>query len=72
MIIALEDAKYKLTAMQDTIEELGSAIRVDEFKNEIDEMEKQTFAENFWNDQENRSKILQKIKQLMTFWPTIR
>ena len=64
MIIALEEAKYKLTAWQETIDELGSAIRADELKNEIDEMEKQTFAEDFWNDQENSSKVLQKIKQL--------
>ena len=64
MIIALEEAKYKLTAMQDAIEELGSAIRAGELKNEIDEMEKQTFAEDFWNDQENSSKVLQRIKQL--------
>ena len=64
LIIALEDAKYKLTAMQGTIEELGSAIRAEELKKEIDEMEKQTFAEDFWNDQENSSKVLQKIKQL--------
>ena len=64
MIIALEEAKYKLTALQETIDELGSAIRADELKNEIDEMEKQTFAEDFWNDQENSSKVLQKIKQL--------
>ena len=64
MIIALEDAKYKLSALAKDIEELGSAIRVDELKAEIAEMEKKTFEENFWNDQENSSKVLQKIKQL--------
>ncbi len=64
MIIALEEAKYKLNSMREAIEELGSAIRADELKAEIDEMEKKTFAEDFWNDQENSSKILQKIKQL--------
>ena len=64
MIIALEEAKYKLNSMHEAIEELGSAIRADELKEEIDEMEKKTFAEDFWNDQENSSRILQKIKQL--------
>ena len=64
MIIALEDAKYKLSALEKDVEELGSAIRVDELKAEIAEMEKKTFEENFWNDQENSSKVLQKIKQL--------
>ncbi len=64
MIIALEDAKYKLISMQEKIEELGSAIRVDELKAEIAELEKITFEENFWSDQEKSSKLLQKIKQL--------
>ena len=64
MIIALEDAKHKLTALQKVIDELGSSIRIDELKEEIAEMEKKTFEENFWNDQENSSKVLQKIKQL--------
>ncbi len=64
LIIALEDAKYKLLAMREPVADLGSALRIDEVKNKIEELEAQTYAENFWSDAENSSKILKEIKQL--------
>ena len=63
MIVALEDARYKLTGLRDTIKELGSSIRIDELKEILPGLEEQTMAENFWSNQENSSKVLQKIKQ---------
>ena len=35
MIIALEEAKHKLNAFRQNIEELGSALRIDELKAKI-------------------------------------
>lgn len=63
MIVALEEAKYKLIGMRPVIKELGSALRVDELRERAAELEKQTMEAGFWNDQENSSKILQTIKQ---------
>ncbi len=63
MIIALEDAKYKLIALRDDVEDLGSALRVDEMKLSVAELEKETLEQNFWSNQENSSKVLQTIKQ---------
>ena len=63
MIVALEDAKYKLTAMRSEIEELGSALRIEETKENLKDMEAQTQAPDFWNNAERSSKILQVIKQ---------
>ena len=63
MIIALEDAKYKLLALRDDIKELGSALRIDELRNNVAELEKQTLDADFWNNQENSSRVLQTIKQ---------
>ncbi len=63
MIIALEDAKYKLIALRKDIEDLGSALRINELKATVAELEKQTLDQNFWSNQENSSKILQAIKQ---------
>ena len=63
MIIALEDAKYKLIGMRAELKELGSALRIDELKVIADELDKQTLDPNFWSDQENSSKVLQKLKQ---------
>lgn len=64
MIVALEEAKYSLNEQRAKIAELGNALRIDELRKSAAELEKQTYAENFWNDQENSSKILQQVKQL--------
>ncbi len=64
LIIALENAKYELQNFRSNIEELGNALRIDELKVEVEELEKVTFDPDFWSNQENSTKILQKIKQI--------
>lgn len=64
LIIALENAKYELTNFRENIEELGNALRIEELKAEVEELEKVTFEPDFWSNQENSTKILQKIKQM--------
>lgn len=64
MIIALEDAKYKLIGMRDPVNDLGSALRIDEIKEKIAVLEKETYAENFWSDAENSARVLKEVKQL--------
>ena len=64
MIVALEEAKYSLNEQRAKITELGNALRIEEISAQAAELEKQTYAEDFWNDQENSSKILQQVKQL--------
>ena len=63
MIIALEEAKYKLIGMRADIDDLGSALRIEQLKATADELDKDTLREDFWSDQENSSKVLQKLKQ---------
>ena len=63
MIVALEDAKYKLLGMKEKIVELGSALRIDELRKAAKELDEQTLAPDFWGNQENSSKVLQKLKQ---------
>ena len=63
MIIALEEAKYNLTKLREDVKELGSALRIEEKRTTVTELEEQTLAPDFWNNQENSSKILQTIKQ---------
>ena len=63
MIIALEEAKYKLIGMRADIDDLGSALRIEELKNTADELDKQTLDPDFWSNQENSSTVLQKLKQ---------
>ena len=63
VIVALEEAKYKLLGMRANIKELGSALRIDELKATAEELDQKTLDPDFWSNQENSSKILQKIKQ---------
>ncbi|MBP3495479.1 MAG: peptide chain release factor 2 [Clostridia bacterium] len=64
LIIALENAKYELQNFRENIKELGNALRISVLKDEVSELEKTTFEPDFWSDQENSTKILQKIKQM--------
>ena len=53
LIIALENAKYELTNFRENISELGNALRIEELKSEVEELEKVTFEPDFWSNQEN-------------------
>jgi len=63
LIIALEEARHELISYREKLEELGSALRIEEEKIAVEELEKQTLVDNFWNDQENSGKVLQAIKR---------
>ncbi len=63
MIIALEEAKYKLIGMRADIEDLGSALRIDDLRKTAAELDAQTLDPDFWSNQENSSSVLQKLKQ---------
>ena len=63
MIIALEEAKRKLIALREDIDELGNALRITDLKAKAAELEAQTLDPNFWNDPSAANKITQQIKQ---------
>ena len=64
MIVALEEAKRKLVALEDVVAELGNQLRIDEAKERAAELERETLVQDFWNDAEKSSKKLREIKQL--------
>ena len=64
MIIALEEAKYRLENFRANIEELGSALRVDELREKLAALDATTQDPEFWNNQENSGKILKEVKRL--------
>ncbi len=64
MIVALEEAKRKLTELGDVVRELGSQLSIDEARERAAELERETLVENFWDNAERSSKILREIKQL--------
>ncbi len=63
MIIALEEAKYRMIGMRDGIHDLGDAFRIEELKAKTAELEKDTQEADFWNDTDNSTKVLRVIKQ---------
>jgi len=64
MIVALEEAKRRLVALEDVVSELGNQLRIEEAKEKCAELERETMVQDFWNDAEKSSKKLQEIKQL--------
>ena len=64
MIVALEESKRKLIALEDILKELGNQLRIEEAKERAAELERETMVQDFWNDAEKSSKKLQEIKQL--------
>ena len=63
MIIALEEAKYRMLGMRDKLKDLGDAMQIEELKGKTASLEETTLVADFWNDQANSSKVLQAIKQ---------
>ena len=64
MIVALEDAKRRLTALDSVLAELKNQLKIDEAKEQLVDLERETMVADFWNDAEKSSKKLQEIKQL--------
>ena len=64
MIVALEEAKRKLSELKGVIKELGNQLRIEEAKERAADLERETMVQDFWNDAEKSSKKLQEIKQL--------
>ena len=64
MIVALDEAKRKLVALEDVLAELKNQLRIDEAKERCSDLERETMVQDFWNDAEKSSKKLQEIKQL--------
>ena len=62
MIIALENARRELIDMRAKLEDLGSALRVEDLAARVAELEQKTADPSFWSDP-NSSKVLQELKQ---------
>ena len=62
MIIQLDEAKRELGELGVLIKDLASALRVEEMKKQVEELEAQAAAPDFWSDADNSSKVLKKTK----------
>jgi peptide chain release factor 2 len=63
LIIALEEAKRRLAALEEPVQLLHGSLHIDALTEEAKELEAKTYAPDFWGDQEKSGKILQQLKQ---------
>ena len=65
-MIEYEELKQRLLQSEKPIENLKEALSIDHIKEEIEALEKDSAAPDFWDDMENSQKIMQKIGSLKT------
>ena len=63
-MLQFEELRLQLLESEKPLEELASAIGLEELKAEIEKLEAETAAEGFWNDVAQSNKILQKLAGL--------
>ena len=63
-MIELEDNSRVLNNLKEKIELIEDSLKVPKLKEELSVLEKQSLEPDFWNDQENSSKVFAKIKNL--------
>ncbi|MCL2409008.1 MAG: peptide chain release factor 2 [Oscillospiraceae bacterium] len=63
-MIEFDDYKQKITALKPTLENLKSALKLEEAREELRLLEEESAQDGFWSDLENSQKVQQRIKQL--------
>ena len=63
-MLEFEEYKVKLNNIRPVLEDLGAALKLNEAKQELSDLEKQTEQNGFWDNIENSQKVLKRIKQL--------
>ena len=64
MIIALEEAKRRLSALAPSVKQLRESLRIDALTEEAKELEAKTYAPDFWENQETSGVTLKQLKRL--------
>ena len=63
-MILIDDYRLKLEALTKQIEELASALKLDQLKQRLAELEEQSTAPDFWSDMDRSQKILTEQKSV--------
>ncbi len=61
-MLEFEEYKMKLGALKPKLMALGEALKLDEAKKELSELEAETEKDGFWEDLENSQKVMKQIK----------
>ena len=63
-MLEFEEYKIKLNNMKPTLDGLGSALKLDDARSEIAELDAESAKEGFWNDLDRSQKVQKRMKQL--------
>ncbi|MCH5210249.1 MAG: peptide chain release factor 2 [Oscillospiraceae bacterium] len=63
-MLEYDEYKQKLQGFEESINDLRDSLDIAGAVKEIEELEKESMSEGFWDDMENSQKVLQKTKQL--------
>ena len=64
VMLEFEEYKVKLNGIKPDLDGLGAALKLDEARAEIAELEAESAKEGFWNDLDRSQKVQKRIKQL--------
>jgi len=65
-MLEFEEYKGKLNGLKPALDDLGGALRLEEARREIAELETESAQDGFWNDVKHSQQVQQRIKQLKT------
>ena len=63
-MLELEENKHKLQDIKEKINSIAEALNITKMESDIKELEAKTSEPNFWDDQQNSSTVLTKMKRL--------
>ena len=63
-IIEFDEYKVKLNALKPTLKDLEAALKLDECREELDSLRKESERDGFWNDVEKSQKVQRRLKGL--------
>ena len=63
-MLEFEEYKVKLNNIKPTLDGLGTALKLEDAKREIAELEAESAKDGFWNDIDRSQKVQKRLKQL--------
>ena len=65
-MLEFEEYKVKLNNLKPTLDDLQQALKLEEARREVAELEEESAQDGFWNDVQHSQQVQQRIKQLKT------
>ena len=63
-MIELEENKHKIQSLKEKINSIGDSLKITQLESEIKELEKEINQPEFWENQQNSSNVLTKMKRI--------